>query len=66
MLKFFRLYVYDGDFSHVSSYIRERMGKFSHSSSDVRGGVGKAKDPPPHLKYKLKRMNSQKSRMKNK
>ena len=65
MLKFFRLCMMV-TFPNVSSYIRGSMGKFSHTSSDVRGGVGKAKDPPPLLKYKLKRMNSQKSRKINK
>ena len=65
MLKFFSYLQVMGKFR--SSYdVRGRVGKFSQSSSDVRGRVGKAKDPPPQLKYKLKRMNSQKSRMKNK
>ena len=65
MLKYFRLCLMV-TFPNVSSYIRGRMGIFSHSSSDTRGGVEIAKDPPPLLKYKLKRMNSQKSRKINK
>ena len=64
MLKFFRLCMMA---TFLMSPLSKRMnGKIFPCLLFQKGRTGKAKDPPPLLNYKLKRMNSQKSRKINK
>ena len=64
MLKFFRLCMMA---TFLMSPLSKRMNrKIFPCLLFQKGRMGKAKDPPPLQKYKLKRMNSQKSRKINK
>ena len=64
MLKFFRLCMMATFL--MSPLSKRKTGKIFPCLLFQKGRTGKAKDPPPLLKYKLKRMNSQKSRKINK
>ena len=64
MLKFFRLCMMETFL--MSPLSKRKNGKIFPCLLFQKGRTGKAKDPPPLLKYKLKRMNSQKSRKINK
>ena len=64
MLKFFRLCMMVTFL--MSPLSKRKNGKIFPCLLFQKGRMGKAKDPPPLLKYKLKRMNSQKSRKINK
>ena len=64
MLKFFRLCMMATFL--MSPLSKRKYGKIFPCLLFQKGRTGKAKDPPPLLKYKLKRMNSQKSRKINK
>ena len=64
MLKFFRLCMMVTFL--MSPLSKRKTGKIFPCLLFQKGRMGKAKDPPPLLNYKLKRMNSQKSRKINK
>ena len=64
MLKFFRLCMMVTFL--MSPLSKRKTGKIFPCLLFQKGRTGKAKDPPPLLNYKLKRMNSQKSRKINK